>query len=158
MLLHQKPTRRQSFSIDSLAISSHQEPVRDTGSPYLYYLETRSFATAVDHNSNMVSQSQTWNYSAHENERQSNDTRLGIHDINVPSLSANNLPSHSTPKVPTPQRQSLDSTSTPSSSDDSGADDRMMIDDNSVLTQCYPDVEKQSPASTTTSSTTSGID
>ena len=54
MLLQQKPTKRHSFSIESLAISSRVEDnERDTDSPYLDYLQYKEACTDI--NSNVTS-------------------------------------------------------------------------------------------------------
>ena len=56
MLLQQKPTKRHSFSIESLAISSRVEDNdRDTDSPYLDYLQSKE--ACRDINSNVTSTS-----------------------------------------------------------------------------------------------------
>ncbi|XP_045191126.2 homeobox protein vex1-like [Mercenaria mercenaria] len=155
MLLKKKGTKRQSFSVESLAISSHEEQERDTDSPYLCYLEQRKSSAAIDYNSNNVPQQ--WNYSARENGLLVNDfgpsvpenvLRNSFERHPTPFSSSTRLPSHSTPIMPSPKRRRLDSTCTPPSSDESSADDRMLIDNSSVLA----DEDKQSPASTSTTS------
>lgn len=164
MLLQKKSNKRQSFSIESLAISSHAEQDRDTDSPYLSYLESKTSPTTLDYNSNNVSRQ--WSYSASEigpyssvgftaQENVSKDTQHFPSTHFVPSP-ASCMPNHSTPKMPSPKRRRLDSTCTPPSSDDSAADDKMLIDNSSVLMMNSPDGEKLSPASTTVSSAASG--
>lgn len=164
MLLQKKSNKRQSFSIESLAISSHAEQDRDTDSPYLSYLESKNSPTTLDYNSNNVSRQ--WSYSAGENGPYNNigfsvqeniskeiQHYSGTHFVSTP---ASCMPNHSTPKMPSPKRRRLDSTCTPPSSDDSATDDKMLIDNNSVLMVNSPDGEKLSPASTTVSSAASG--
>jgi hypothetical protein len=153
MLFKQKGTKRQSFSVESLAISSHDEQQeRDTDSPYLCYLESRKSPSSVDYNSN--DNLQKWINSAHVNGMLTMDLRLPVPENMVhgsferqttllPSMS--HMPNHSTPIMPSPKRRRLDSTCTPPSSDESFADDRMVIDTSNV--SC-PEEEKQSPTST----------
>ena len=156
MLLKQKGTKRQSFSIESLAISSHDEQQesqeRDTDSPYLCYLESKTTPSSGDYNSN--DNLQKWINSAPENGMLRMDLGLpltenmvrGSYERQTTFLpSSSRLPSHSTPIMPSPKRRRLDSMCTPPSSDDSCSDDRMVVDTSSAS---YPDEEKQSPTST----------
>ena len=172
MLLKQQ-TKRQSFSIESLAVSSHIEHERNTDSPYLTYLaETRTSATNGSHldcNSNVsVNWSQYQDYYSEqdekplviaedncENEKPTITQQTLFYKENIP-IAVQDY-STSTPKMPSPKRRRIDSSSTPlSSSDDSATDDKMVTDDSSVLSGEYLLTEKTSPASMTNSSVTSG--
>lgn len=170
MLLPQQ-TKRQSFSIESLAVSSRVEQERDTDSPYLNYLEGSKSSAAcvsrVDYNSNVAL---NWTQ-YHRYYTDQGDKPLVIDEKGCGQEPPNNAQqtcynsggrltlsdySTSTPKLPPPKRRRLESTSTSPSSDDSAADDKMVTDESSILSGEYPEVEKTSPVSTT-SSTTSGI-
>jgi hypothetical protein len=151
-----KPKQRQSFSIESLAVSSRQEaPERDTESPYLTYLASQSSA-AMDYNYNRVIPRVPSTNAVHPAFPHHIAEADGHMNYFVCDLRMSNH-STSTPKVPSPIPRRADTTSLPpsASSDDSGADDKMVIDE-SVVTDSYPDVEKHSPGSTTASSATSG--
>lgn len=172
MLLKQQ-TKRQSFSIESLAVSSRVEQERNTDSPFLTYLaETNAPVTQgnpVDYNSNVaVNWSEYPGYDDDHDEKplvidETNNEIRNVKPVQLTGTFKENVPvtvidyATSTPKLPPPKRRRLESTSTPpSSSDDSAADDKMITDDSSVLSIDFPLTEKVSPSSTTNSSAASG--
>ncbi|WAR22187.1 VEX1-like protein [Mya arenaria] len=155
--------KRQSFSIDSLAVSSHLEPAReaeharDTDSPYLNYLSTHVMTSAdADNNANRLSR--RWmNYQDMYNV---NDVSLRIDEgVERPFVSSERLSDSATSTpLPQPKRRRLESASTsPSSSDESTTElAAMMTDDNS--NQSYPTLEKASPTSGSNCSVSSDCD
>lgn len=166
-----KQTKRQSFSIDSLAVSSHVEQERNTDSPYLSYLEESTSSAArnsrnVDFNSNVsMNWAQIHGYYSDRDFRpliidENRAVQTGEQTTIFKDIAGASLVDYSTstPKMPSPKRRRVDSTSTPpSSSDDSAAEDKMVVDDSSVLSGEYLVIEKTSPASTTNSSVASGM-
>lgn len=158
MLLEpRKAPKRQSFSIESLAVSSHVEHAIEAVSPPCGSFPSRSSAnhmsSAADHNLN-ISQEQRWLEFQEFYNARGLSLRIDEGNVSVCDFtSSGTIPevSTSTPKMPSPKRRRLHSTSTPpSSSDDSAADDKNATDDSSLTG--FPDEEKCSPISTSGSS------
>ena len=155
------PVKRQSFSIESLAVSSHvmEDTARDTGSPYLNYLQTTN--ATLDYNSNVATntwtqnQNQCWDLSTSINDTNKERITSATDNRNVDTSDIGHLKHPtSTPKMASSKRRRLCSTSTPpSSSDDSNSEEHMVTDDSGMMAEGYGE---HSPRSITSSSTTSG--
>lgn len=159
-----KQKTRQSFSVESLAISSRQEPPqRDTESPYLYYLSSKS-AEKVDYNYNPVVSypNQYMNILHHgftshvtEPEERAHPFISDLHHSSVQTSTPKILSSvHNGDDSPSTTNSTL---ATPSTSDDSGTEEKMVIDE-SVISVHHGNMEKLSPISPASTPAASDVD
>jgi len=150
-----RPVKRQSFSIESLAISSHAEPARETSSPPLHFpVNASATSRNMDRNANVVENQRWEEYQQTYNVYTSN---LKINEDNETSfLGTQQLPDVATstplPNVKRPRSLCI---STSPSSDESTSDDHMVTDDSSELS--FPGVEKFSNTSASNCSNLSGM-